>query len=429
MRTTLTTGRRQIVCAVALALAGLAATSAHADISVSGDAQARVGTLSRSGDWNKGYDDTATSVDGLFALFLSGTKDLKNGYNIGFNCNTVATTVSGANAAWRQQALPVKHDWDAYFAGQDNYANNNHGGFSSYGDVNGDNKGVMCNDEVYGTLVTPYGRLQVGNIMNPMRLLYDLTTVDPVWGNQRAYYQVADLRGNALRYGNSWGGFGMELQFQTESNAQFSGDKKSNGYSYSGVFTYDFGNGSLIGGGAQYTDGDFADKYPTAGVYQSWDGNIAYPKVNHLAYGLTGKTRIGPVNLAATYLTGYKESKDFEFHGFKHDMEESDLTLKATYDIASWSLQGYLSFETFKIATPGGNYTIMTDGSYNGQKFQALKTERVNIDLWAMYNLGVGATPYIRLNTIDKKYSTPDIAGFEADTRATKFEAGWLMHF
>ncbi|WP_374403492.1 porin [Niveibacterium sp.] len=422
MRTTLTTGRRQIVCAVALALAGLAATSARADISVSGDVQARVGTMTRSGDWNTGYDNTKTSVDGLFALFLSGTKDLKNGYNIGFNCNTVATTVSGANGGYIGAALPVSHNWDPFFAGQDNYQQNGHGGFSSYGDVNGDSKGPMCNDEVYGTLITPYGRVQVGNIMNPMRLLYDLTTVDPVWGDQRGYYQMSDIRGNALRYGNSFGPVGVELQFQTESNAAKSGDTKSNGYAYTGVVTYDFGNGSLLGAGLLYSDGDFGDKYVTAS-----DG-----KVNHMSYGFTGKTRLGPVNLAATYHSGYNRPKDFEQqYGSKNFVEESDVTLKATYDIASWSLQGYASFETMKWNTPaawGAAYTIRV-GDDAGKTFNRLKTERVNLDFWALYNLGVGAQPFLRINTINKKFSTPDISSFEADTRATKFEAGWLMHF
>jgi|GEM_PF-5207951 len=413
--------RRQMVRAVGLAVAAMVAAPAMADISVSGDVQARVGTMSRSGDWNTGYDNTKTSVDGLFALFLSATKDLKNGYNIGFNCNTVATTVSGANGAWIGSALPVSHNWDAYFAGQDNYQNNGHGGFSSYGDVNGDNKGVMCNDEVYGTLISPYGRVQVGNIMNPMRLLYDLTTVDPVWGDQRGYYAMSDIRGNALRYGNSFGPVGVELQFQTESNAAKSGDTASNGYAYTGVVTYDFGNGSLLGAGLLYADGDFGDKYVTAS-----DG-----KVNHMSYGLTGKTRLGPVNLAATYHSGYNRPKDFDQYGSKNFTEESDLTVKATYDIGAWSLQGYASFETSKWNTPaswGAAYTIQV-GDDAGKNFNRLKTERVSLDFWALYNLGIGAQPFIRLNTISKKYTTPDVSSFEASMRATKVEAGWLMHF
>lgn len=410
---------RQIACAVSLACAGGVSLPAHADISVSGDAQARVGTLTRSGDWNTGYNNTATSVDGLFSLFLSGTKDLKNGYNIGFNCNTVATTVSGANAAWRGDALPVKHAWDPFFAGQDNYFSNGHGGFSSYGDVNGDSKGPMCNDEVYGTLLTPYGKLQVGNIMNPMRLLYDLTTVDPVWGNQRGYYQMADIRGNALRYGNSFGPVGIELQYQTESNAG-KPSSPSKGNAYTGVVTYDFGNGSLLGAGVLYSDGDFADKYVTTGS-----------KVNHLAYGATGKTRVGPVNLSATYTGGYNRPKDFENNGVgKNYIEESDLTFKATYDISSWSLQGYASFETMKWApgVMGGMYTI-TEGPLTGQQFGRLKTDRVNLDFWAIYNLGVGAQPFVRVNVISKKYSAEDLSSFEAKTRATKVETGWMLHF
>lgn len=423
MRTNLSIRRSQIACAVALALAGLGATTAQAGgISISGDVQARVGTLSRSGDWQAGYDTTKTSVDGLFALFLNGTKDLKNGYNIGFNCNTVATTVSGANGGWIGPALPVSHNWDAFFAGQDNYQQNGHGGFSSYGDVNGDSKGPMCNDEVYGTLISPYGRVQVGNIMNPMRLLYDLTTVDPVWGDQRGYYTMSDIRGNALRYGNSFGPVGVELQFQTESNAAASGDNRSNGYAYTGVVTYDFGNGSLLGAGVLYSDGDFADKYVTASA----------AKVNVLTYGLTGKTRVGPVNLAATWHYGNRKMDGFEQYKLDEYLtENNDITMKATYDIGSWSLQGYASFETMRWSTPaewGGNYTIQV-GSDKGKTVHRIQTERVNLDFWALYNLGIGAQPYLRVNTISKKYTSDDLASFEADTRATKFEAGWLMHF
>jgi len=58
--------------------------------------------------------------------------------------------------------------------------------------------------------------------------------------------------------------------------------------------------GSLIGAGLLYADGDFADKYVTA----------SDAKVNHMSYGFTGKTRLGPVNLAATFHTGYNLPKN-----------------------------------------------------------------------------------------------------------------------
>lgn len=418
MNATQTRSTRLAPRLLAVAIAALLAAPGWADVSVAGDVSARLGTLSRGGDWKADYDNSDSSVDGNFALFFTATKDLKNGYNAGFNCNTVATTVSGANAGFTAEALPVSHAWDGYFAGKDNYPSNGHGGgFSSYGDVNGDNKGPMCNDEVFGTLSTPYGRFQVGNIMNPMRLLYDLTTVDPVWGDQRGYYSLADIRGNALRYGNSFGNFGVELQFQTASNATRPGSDKGKGRALTGVVTYEFENGSLIGAGILKSDGGFRDKY----VDKTADG------ATNTAYGFTGKTRLGKVNLAYTFMTGTNKPDNYTFNGKDYFFKSTDHTFKATYDIGAWSLQGYASFEKTVFNNPGDYKVEM--GALQGTVFHGLDIKRTNIDLWALYNLGNGATPYLRINTISKNFTSPTLAGLDADIRSTKFEGGWLMHF
>lgn len=414
--------KQQALAAAAAALVGAAFSApAAAQLSISADVQARLGALARTGDTAPGYDNTTANVDGLFALFMTATKDLKGGYNAGFNCVTVATTADGANAGFAGPALPVSHNWDKFFAGNDNWSNSQ-GGFSSYGDVLGDNKGVLCNDEVSGFLQTPFGKFSVGHIMNPMRLLYDVTTVNPVWGNQRAYYTVADVRGNALRYGHSMGPIGVELQLNTASDAKVAEPASKKGYALTGVVTYEVGDGTLFGLGYLTADGDFANKYVTA----------ATPN-KHTAFGGTAKTLLGPVSLGYTYMTGKnKPMPDFASTFGSDFVKETDHTFKLRYDIGSWNFQGFLSLTKTGFNTPaawGAAYTVQVPGAFNGATFNRLKIDRQRIDLWALYNLGRDVSTYIRLDTVNKKYTTPDIAGFEASMRSTKLEGGWLMHF
>jgi len=404
--------------AVAVATLALAASHAQADMSVAADVQARVGVLDRSGGWNNGYTGRQqAAVDGNMALWFSGTRDLKGGYSAGFNCASVATTTNGALAAYDGSAggaMPVHNGWDKAFVDNENWANNGHGGgFASYGDLNGDNKGVLCNDEVYGSLGTPYGTFRVGNIMNPMRLLYDATTVDPIWGNQRAYYALADLRGNALRYSHSIGQFNMELQFNTPSNYTAKSSTTTTGQAQTAFVSYDMGNGTLFGAGAMHLNGANVDKTAS---YSSSDGAFGR------SYGVTAKTLLGPVTVAYTYMRGGMGIKDIP-----DEIKRNEHMVKIQYDWNKWSFQSYLSRHIYKahtVAAWGGSFTV--DNS--PVTFERLKVTRNVVDLWALYNVGIGATTYARINWTEKKYTALD-ANYKTNLRATKYEAGWLMHF
>ena len=278
--------------AAAMVVGAALSAPAAAQVSINGGVQARLGSISRSGDTAPKYDNTVTGIDGLWFLFFNATKDLKGGYNAGFSCNTVATTVDGANGGFTAEALPVRHDWDGFFAGKDNYSQSQ-GGFSSYGNSLGDSNGPMCNDEVSGYLETPFGKFAAGHIMNPMRLLYDGFTVNPVWGNQRGYYLVADIRGNALRYSNSFGPVNLELQLNTATDAKASSDSSGHDKAYTVVATYEPISGTVFGLGAMDLSGDTNAKYVTAAK-----------GVKHSAYGASAKTRLGPINVGWTYTTG-----------------------------------------------------------------------------------------------------------------------------
>ncbi|MBF0207003.1 MAG: hypothetical protein HQK53_08940 [Oligoflexia bacterium] len=399
--------------------------SLFADISLNADMSARMGILDRSGDWVPAYRNTKGSIDGNFSVFLKANKDLKNGYSASFNCVTAAATANGAYAAFVPSALPTTNRWSAYFAGQENFPNNQ-GGFASYAATVGDNvMGAFCNDEVYGTIATPYGRLHVGVIMNPLRMLYDMTTVDPIWGNQRGYYQNSDIRGNSLQYANNWGPMTFKFQLSTSSDASDS-KLKQGGRVYTGLLAYDFGNGRLLGGGAMYANAHFPGN-KLAQAYAT--------KEIHSAFGLTGKTPWGPVNLAFTFMSGTNDPENFSLvgvNGTKHEEKFTDTTIKATYNISSWSLEMYGTYEKTAIDSPwswNGGFTVQDGSIYNGQRFDKLDTRMVNLDFWAMYHLWTDATPFLRLNTISKKFTAEDLGGWQSKIRSTKFETGFLLHF
>jgi len=405
--------------AAAMVVGGLVSAPAVAQVSINGGVQARLGYLSRSGDTAPNYANSNTSVDGLWFLFFNATKDLKGGYNAGFSCNTVSTTVNGANAGFTGEALPVHHDWDQFFAGKDNYSQSQ-GGFSSYGNNLGDSTGPMCNDEVSGYLQTPVGKFAAGHIMNPMRLLYDLFTVDPVWGNQRGYYTVADIRGNALRYSNSWGPLNLELQLNTSSDAKAASPANGHDKAYTAVVTYEPFSGTVFGLGAMDLSGDTNNKYVTA----------ATPN-KHTAIGASAKTRLGPVNIGWTYTGGKnKPTPDFASTYGADFIKEYDNTFKVSYDMGQWNFQGFLSKEYFGASTGqwGGLYHIV-EGPLTGQTFGQIKIDRTNIDLWALYDMGKDVKTYLRLNSIQKKFTSNDLPAFSAKMTSTKLEGGWMINF
>lgn len=411
--------KHALSAAAAIAIGSVMVAPAAAQVSINGGVQARLGVLKRSGDTAPGYDNSTQSVDGLWFLFFNATKDLKGGYNAGFSCNTVATTVDGANAGFSGEALPVHHDWDQFFAGKDNYSQSQ-GGFSSYGNSLGDSNGPMCNDEVSGYLQTPFGKFSAGHIMNPMRLLYDGFTVNPVWANQRGYYTVADIRGNALRYSNSWGPVNLELQLNTASDAKAASPASGHDKAYTVVATYEPVSGTVFGAGIMDLSGDTANKYVTA----------ASPN-KHTAVGVSAKTRLGPINVGWTYTGGKnKPTSDFAATYGQDFIKEYDNTFKLSYDMGSWQFQGFLSREYFGASTGqwGGLYHIV-EGPLTGQTFGQIKINRTNVDLWALYDMGKDVKTYLRFNTIEKKFTSADLATFSATMRSTKLEGGWLINF
>jgi hypothetical protein len=424
-------------CILAASISAVMAGSHAADsLSLSADVNARAGALMRSGALTQSYDagsktttrndfnNTNYSVDGNYGVFIAGNKDLKGGYSAGFYCHTVATTAPGASAAFVAEAIPVKNNWDGYFAGKENYPNNNRGGgFASYGESNGDDKGPFCNDEVYGTLGTPYGTLRVGNIMNPMRMLYDLATVDPLWGNQFGYYNLSDIRGNALNYSNTFGDFRLDLQWQSATSATTPSSAKSKGHGLTALVAYDTGEGSMLGAGLMTVNGAFSAKAvtPAAGGQ------------HNTAWGLMGRTLLGRVNVGYTFITGKQNPDGFlaASGGVTGSMFKlTDHTLKAAFDIGKVSLQGYLSTSKTNFHVPaawGGQYSVQDTGPMFGKTFNSLGIRRHAVDLWALYNLGNGTQPYLRINTIQKHYSAGEI-DYQATMRGTKAELGWLIH-
>lgn len=412
-------------CIIAAAVGVMTFNAQAGDgITVSADVNARVGVLSRSGATAKDFANSNESVDGNYGVFIAGSRDLKNGYSAGFYCHTVATTAPGASAAFTAEALPVKNGWDGYFAGKENYPNNTHGGgFASYGESNGDNLGPFCNDEVYGTLGTPYGTFKVGNIMNPMRLLYDMATVDPLWGNQFGYYNLSDIRGNALNYNNTFGSFRVDAQWQTATSATTPSSVSSKGHGLTALLTYDTGDGTTLGGGLMTVNGAFNAK----DVVASAGGQ------HNKAYGLMARTLFGRVNAGYTFITGKQRPDGYQtLTGGADAFKLYDHTFKLSYDVGAWSLQGFASYSktSFNQNVPtawGGFYTVQDNSAMNGKTFGLLDIKRTSIDLWALYNLGNGTQPYLRLNTIQKKYSAGDI-NYNGTIRGTKLEAGWMIH-
>jgi len=410
---------------MAIAIASAFATPVFAGVAVSGSVSARVGADVRGGEFVEGYKNF-NSVDGNYVLFISGTTNVGKGYSAGFTCATVSTTVDGAAAAYDDVSLPVKHAWAQFFSGQENFAGNAvKGGFASYGNNLGDSNGPFCNDEVKGYITTPYGTVAVGNIINPLRNLYDATTVDPVYGNERVYYNIADFRGNALRYGHSIGDFSFDLQVNLNSSSQQKEGDPSGTAVYTGFAAYDFGGGTMIGAGFGLGNGGTpGNKYV--------DPTSALQFKN--AFGLTGKTGFGGLGLAYTFMTAANEAKgptDSASTYFKN----TDNMIKATYNLGSWNFVGIGSFETSKfdftkLSAWGANYTWAA-GDAMGQSFTKLNIDRTRFDLWAIYSLGGGVQPYARIDYIQKKYTSEDgpTSGSSVKTSSTKFETGFMVSF
>lgn len=395
------------------AIGALVASSAHAadGVSVVVDFMGNVNSVSRSGDTAPGYNNTEQGVDGNFGIFIAGNKALKDGYSVGFSCHTVATTAFGAGVAFGANALPVTNPWDKYFGGAENYAQSS-GGFASYGNVNGDNLGPFCNDEVYGILGTPYGEFKLGNIMNPMRLMYDMATVDPTWGDQYGYYQVADVRGNALNYSNSWDNLRVDAQWNSASNSNTSNKVKSRGQVFTGVLSYEVAPGTRLGAGLMSSDGSFSTKI----AQPAQDGQ------HNVAYGLMASTTLNGVNLGYTYMTGRQTASNSPDDQYKM----TDHLVKVAYDMGKWSLKGFLGHTKTKynFGTP---YTVADQSALSGTSFSGLNTTRNTADLWAMYSLGNGATPYFRVNVISKDWQAGNI-NWSSNIRATLVQAGILIH-
>ena len=404
--------------AAAMVVGGVVSAPAQAQVSINGGVQARIGALSRSGDTAPNHSGTVSSIDGLYNIFLTATKDLKGGYNAGFFCHTVATTAHGAGAGFNADDMPIRHGWDKVFAGAEAFPQNGHGGFASYGNSNGDSNGPFCNDEVFGFLETPYGRFNVGNIMNPMRQAYDQYTVDPVWGNQRGYYVAADIRGTAAQYSNSFGQFNAILHLNTASDTNATTKAAERDKGITGFLSYDFGGGTVLGVGVMQVRGGIEAKMVVPDETRT-----------HYARSLSAKTLVGPISLGYTFFTGARENDTGAMLGNKI----TDNTLKIGYDTGKWNFQAFLSSEKLHWDTlnpdGGAKYTVVMDGPFQGATFKRVDIKRQRADLWALYDMGNGTRTYVRLDTITKKWTSEELAGFSAKMNSTKLEGGWLITF
>jgi len=416
---------------LAASIAALFAVPAFAGFSASGSVSARLGVDSRSGDMPDGVKDTYKSLSGNYVLFLSGTTNVGKGYSAGFTCATVSTTADGAMDAYSDSALPLKHNWDKFFAGGENYATNpTKGGFAAYGDNVGDKNGPFCNDEVKGYLTTPYGTVSVGNIINPMRNLYDATVVDPYYGNERAYYSLVDFRANAIRYGTSIGDFSFDLQYNMSSSPNQSDNDKTGDGVFTGFAAYDFGGGTMLGVGfAGGNGGEAGDKYVNpVGTFMRFKN----------AWGVTGKTAFGGLGVAAMYFSGEDQKLNYHTNEWDSRQKMSDAMLKLSYNLDAWTFIGIFGYEQQKWNVNGlggdgwgGDFYTWQGGSLNGGTFSKLNIDRTSQDLWAIYSLGGGVKPYVRLNGIQKKYKQEDgaYAGQSQKLNATLLESGFMVSF
>ena len=241
-----------------------------------------------------------------------------------------------------------------------------------------------------------------------------------MWANQRGYYQMADVRGNALRYSNEFGPFTLEAQINTASDAKAAEPGSKKGYALTGVVTYDFGNGFGVGAGYMDAKGDFVNKYVTAQAPNS-----------HTAMGVAAKGRLGPVTFGYTYMGGKnKPSPDFTSLYGRDFIKEYDHTVKVSYDMGQWNFQGFVQKEYFAASTGqwGGMYHDNRVGG-TATPFGTIKIDRTRLDLWALYDMGKEVKTYLRLDTIQKKWTSPELADFSAKLRSTKLEGGWLINF
>ncbi len=412
--------RRALLPLAAAAVTLAALPAAHAEFAITGLGSARAGEVTLSG-MNPAAAKDNSLAGGNFVLFLSGSKNAGGGYSGGFSCSTVATTADGAMAGWSANTVPVTHTWSNAFTGQENFAGNNTGGgFGSYGNTVGDSNGPFCNDEARVYLATPFGTFAAGNMINPLRNLYDNATVDPYYGNEYVYYQTSDYRANGLRYGNSWGDFAIDVQLNLYSgNAPAHSPRK--GEVLTALATYDFGPvqvGYGFGGGNSAAPGS---KYTDVGAGLTYKGT----------QGVYVRTSLGPVGIGATVFNGKVGANTFTGAPTSIARNMTDYRLKLTYASGKWSYVGIAGVMTEKGDFTGdaafGNpmYTFVNSGI----SAPRIKITRDDLDLFAMYDLGSGLKPYLRYNILSKKYSTPDNAAASAKGTAQTIEGGVQVSF
>lgn len=402
-------------CLVAMSLAAMAGT-AQAELTWNGIASARVGTIQRDG-MAPGFDEGFTNLTGNLTLFADGSRNLGKGYRAGFGCVTVATTASGAMAGFANGTLPVTHAWHDVFAGQEDFGSNGPvgGGFASYGNLAGDDRGVLCNDEVKVYLATPYGTVAVGHIMNPLRAIYDNATVDPFYTNQHTYYQGADIRGNALRYGHAIEDFTIDLQLNMPSSGTLANEANEyDGTAWTGLLGYTLGNNEFgLGFGA-------FDAAWSGTRFVTHDGAGAFDS----ALGGYWKTSIGPVGFAISALNAVVENTSAD-GGDLRDI--SDVNVKFSYPHGKWNFIAIVGKETEKADFRGyGDPFTFKDA---GVSVARVDTDRTNIDLWAQYDMTKGTKTYVRFNRIEKEWTSPDNAALKEEAEASTLEVGVIVNF
>ncbi len=401
----------------AISLAAMIGT-AQADITWNGLGSGRLGYVGRDG-MAEGFDEDFNVISGNFTLFLDGNRNLGKGYRAGFGCVTVATTASGAMAGFANGTLPVTHAWHDVFAGQEDFGSNADGGigggFGSYGNLVGDDKGVLCNDEVKVYLGTPYGSFAVGHLINPLRAIYDNATVDPYYTNEHVYYQSVDIRGNALRYGHAIEDFTIDLQLNAPSSGTLANENnEKNGLALTGLFTYTLDDHQFgLGFGA-------FDAAWAGNKFVAHDGAGAHDS----ALGAYYRGSFGPVGFAVSALNGVIENLSDEGGDLRNI---SDVNVKLTYPTGKWNFIAIVGMEKEEADFRG--YGTPFTFKEEGVSVARADIERLNIDLWAQYDMGKGVKSYLRFNRLEKEWTSPDDSSLKAEAEAFTLETGVMVAF
>lgn len=397
-----------------LVLVGLSKT-ALAEVRIHGFAVGRFGLL---GTWgmSPGLASDWPLVGGMYGITMEGRVDAGAGYVGAFRCHSAANTANGAGAAWGDgDALPVTHTWGGAFAGRENFAANTSGG--GFGSFLGGGR-LLCNDEVYVTLESPYGSLSVGEIVNPLRGIFDYSTRDPYFANQHAFYTTSDYRGNALRYFLALDEFTLTAQLDLHSGAR-SKTAPHEGAIVTALLTYS--PGAVMFGFAA----GVGDTGPQRGNIPDTEGPLAY------GGGLGGfvSARLGRTEVALSAFQARLRGASDDGLTSRDARVVTDLRARVEVGLAPLRLIaiGGLELERGDWRDVGAG-----DVAYHfvaaDTTVPRIEMARLDLDLWLQLELDEHVRTYLRSHTITRSYETPD-AVVSARATATLAELGLHVTF